>query len=137
MMKQIAEKTRTSKAPWAGFIRAAFMVDVFSPARPAVVGWSAARHKRVSGVMEAYQRDFSTQQAIDAVVRSANRTLMLASGGEEADAPDRQPGTADTIPHRRPLIPGSTHAYAAAEVATPRLHGDGGGGEHIRPGRDT
>jgi fructose-bisphosphate aldolase, class I len=31
-----------------------------------------------------YQHDFSEQQAIDAVVRSANRTLVLVSGGERA-----------------------------------------------------
>jgi class I fructose-bisphosphate aldolase len=30
----------------------------------------------------AYAREFSSQQAIDAVVRSANRTLLLVSGGE-------------------------------------------------------
>lgn len=35
-------------------------------------------------VAEAYQREFSSQQAIDAVVRSANRTLVLVSGGERA-----------------------------------------------------
>jgi class I fructose-bisphosphate aldolase len=32
----------------------------------------------------AYAREFSSQQAIDAVVRSANRTLLLVSGGERA-----------------------------------------------------
>ncbi len=37
-----------------------------------------------SGVPEAYRRDFSSQEAIDAVVRSANRTLLLVSGGEQA-----------------------------------------------------
>ena len=31
-----------------------------------------------------YQSEFSAQQAIDAVVRSANRTLLLVSGGERA-----------------------------------------------------
>lgn len=35
-------------------------------------------------VAEAYQTEFSSQQAIDAVVRSANRTLVLVSGGERA-----------------------------------------------------
>jgi class I fructose-bisphosphate aldolase len=35
-------------------------------------------------VPEAYLADFSSQQAIDAVVRSANRTLLLVSGGERA-----------------------------------------------------
>jgi class I fructose-bisphosphate aldolase len=35
-------------------------------------------------VPEAYQAEFSPQQAIDAVVRSANRTLLLVSGGERA-----------------------------------------------------
>jgi class I fructose-bisphosphate aldolase len=37
-----------------------------------------------SGVPAAYQDEFSAQQAIDAVVRSANRTLLLVSGGERA-----------------------------------------------------
>jgi fructose-bisphosphate aldolase, class I len=35
-------------------------------------------------VPEAYRAEFSAQQAIDAVVRSANRTLLLVSGGERA-----------------------------------------------------
>jgi fructose-bisphosphate aldolase, class I len=35
-------------------------------------------------VPQAYRSDFSPQQAIDAVVRSANRTLLLVSGGERA-----------------------------------------------------
>lgn len=37
-----------------------------------------------AGVPPAYAGEFSTQQAIDAVVRSANRTLLLVSGGERA-----------------------------------------------------
>ncbi len=37
-----------------------------------------------SGVPEAYRAEVSAQQAIDAVVRSANRTLLLVSGGERA-----------------------------------------------------
>ncbi len=37
-----------------------------------------------SGVPAAYAGTFSAQQAIDAVVRSANRTLLLVSGGEKA-----------------------------------------------------
>jgi class I fructose-bisphosphate aldolase len=37
-----------------------------------------------SGVKKEYDADFSTQQAIDAVVRSANRTLVLVSGGSKA-----------------------------------------------------
>lgn len=37
-----------------------------------------------SGVKPPYQEQFSAQQAIDAVVRSANRTLVLISGGERA-----------------------------------------------------
>ncbi len=40
--------------------------------------------EKQSGAAEPYLRDFSTQQAIDAVVRSANRTLLLVSGGERA-----------------------------------------------------
>jgi fructose-bisphosphate aldolase, class I len=36
------------------------------------------------GVKEPYRAEFSSQQAIDAVVRSANRTLLLVSGGERA-----------------------------------------------------
>ena len=37
--------------------------------------------EKQSGVKEPYLEDFSGQQAIDAVVRSANRTLLLVSGG--------------------------------------------------------
>jgi len=37
-----------------------------------------------SGVPAVYDADFSSQQAMDAVVRSANRTLVLVSGGERA-----------------------------------------------------
>jgi class I fructose-bisphosphate aldolase len=37
-----------------------------------------------SDVPEPYRAEFSSQQAIDAVVRSANRTLLLVSGGERA-----------------------------------------------------
>ncbi len=37
-----------------------------------------------SGVPQAYLAEVSGQQAIDAVVRSANRTLLLVSGGERA-----------------------------------------------------
>lgn len=40
--------------------------------------------EKMSGVKEAYRHEFSPQQAIDAVVRSANRTLVLVSGGEKA-----------------------------------------------------
>ena len=40
--------------------------------------------EKQSGAAEPYLRDFSSQQAIDAVVRSANRTLLLVSGGERA-----------------------------------------------------
>jgi class I fructose-bisphosphate aldolase len=36
------------------------------------------------GVKKEYDGDFSSQQAIDAVVRSANRTLVLVSGGSKA-----------------------------------------------------
>jgi class I fructose-bisphosphate aldolase len=39
--------------------------------------------KRGSGRAE-YEADGSTQDAIDAVVRSANRTLVLVSGGSRA-----------------------------------------------------
>ena len=35
-----------------------------------------------AGVKPGIRREFSAQQAIDAVVRSANRTLLLVSGGE-------------------------------------------------------
>jgi class I fructose-bisphosphate aldolase len=38
-----------------------------------------------SGVPAAYDRDVSTQEAINAVVGSASRTLVLISGGEKAD----------------------------------------------------
>jgi class I fructose-bisphosphate aldolase len=37
-----------------------------------------------AGVKPEYDREVSGQQAIDAVVRSANRTLVLVSGGEKA-----------------------------------------------------
>jgi class I fructose-bisphosphate aldolase len=37
-----------------------------------------------SGVPEPYRGEFTSQQAIDAVVTSANRTLLLVSGGEKA-----------------------------------------------------
>ncbi len=37
-----------------------------------------------ANVKKEYDADFTTQQAIDAVVRSANRTLVLVSGGEKA-----------------------------------------------------
>jgi len=37
-----------------------------------------------SDVPAPYLAEFSSQQAIDAVVRSANRTLLLVSGGERA-----------------------------------------------------
>jgi fructose-bisphosphate aldolase, class I len=40
--------------------------------------------EKQSGVMEPYQHEFSSEQAISAVVRSANRTLLLVSGGERA-----------------------------------------------------
>ncbi|MGE5829642.1 MAG: class I fructose-bisphosphate aldolase [Micromonosporaceae bacterium] len=37
-----------------------------------------------TGVPAAYDAPFTSQQAVDAVVRSANRTLVLISGGEKA-----------------------------------------------------
>jgi class I fructose-bisphosphate aldolase len=37
-----------------------------------------------SGVKAPYEGEFSSQAAVDAVVRSANRTLVLISGGERA-----------------------------------------------------
>jgi fructose-bisphosphate aldolase, class I len=40
--------------------------------------------EKQAGVKEQYRAEFSPQQAIDAVVRSANRTLVLVSGGERA-----------------------------------------------------
>jgi fructose-bisphosphate aldolase, class I len=40
--------------------------------------------EKQDGVPAAYQGDVSSQQAISAVVRSANRTLLLVSGGERA-----------------------------------------------------
>jgi class I fructose-bisphosphate aldolase len=40
--------------------------------------------EKQAGVPADYQAEFSSQQAIDAVVRSANRTLLLVSGGERA-----------------------------------------------------
>lgn len=40
--------------------------------------------EKTTDVKPAYRAEFSSQQAIDAVVRSANRTLVLVSGGEKA-----------------------------------------------------
>ena len=40
--------------------------------------------EKQAGVSGQYLGEFSSQQAIDAVVRSANRTLVLVSGGERA-----------------------------------------------------
>jgi fructose-bisphosphate aldolase, class I len=40
--------------------------------------------EKQSGVPPEYMRDVSPKQAIDAVVRSAGRTLLLVSGGERA-----------------------------------------------------
>jgi class I fructose-bisphosphate aldolase len=40
--------------------------------------------EKQSGVPAPYQPQISSQQAIDAVVKSANRTLLLVSGGERA-----------------------------------------------------
>jgi class I fructose-bisphosphate aldolase len=40
--------------------------------------------EKQAGVPEAYRAEFSAQQAIDAVVRSANHSLLLVSGGERA-----------------------------------------------------
>jgi fructose-bisphosphate aldolase, class I len=39
---------------------------------------------KTGGVKEPYEQTFTGQQAIDAVVRSANRTLVLVSGGSKA-----------------------------------------------------
>lgn len=41
-----------------------------------------------SNVKKEYDRDFTDQQAINAVVQSANKTLLLVSGGEKADEPE-------------------------------------------------
>ena len=49
-----------------------------------VVKVNFPRPDKQSGVPEAYLAEFSAQQGIDAVVRSANRTLLLVSGGERA-----------------------------------------------------
>ncbi|WP_163507157.1 class I fructose-bisphosphate aldolase [Fodinicola acaciae] len=38
-----------------------------------------------TGVQRAYDTEFTSQQAIDSVVRSANRTLLLVSGGARND----------------------------------------------------
>ena len=37
-----------------------------------------------AGVPEPYHRESSSQEAIEAVVRSANRSLLLVSGGKQA-----------------------------------------------------
>jgi class I fructose-bisphosphate aldolase len=49
-----------------------------------VVKVNFPRPEKRTGVPAAYDTDFSSHQAIDAVVRSANRTLVLVSGGEKA-----------------------------------------------------
>ena len=38
-----------------------------------------------SGVKSEYDRDFGTQEAVDSVVRSAGRSLVLLSGGSKSD----------------------------------------------------
>lgn len=38
----------------------------------------------VTNVKKEYEKNFTTQEAIDSVVRSANRTMVLVSGGEKA-----------------------------------------------------
>lgn len=40
--------------------------------------------EKTDGVPEPYRQEFSSQQAVDAVVRSANRSLVLISGGTKA-----------------------------------------------------
>jgi class I fructose-bisphosphate aldolase len=40
--------------------------------------------EKVAAVKQPYEETFSSQQAVDAVVRSANRTLVLISGGSRA-----------------------------------------------------
>jgi class I fructose-bisphosphate aldolase len=40
--------------------------------------------EKQNGAADPYRHTFSSQEAIDAVVRSANRTLLLVSGGERA-----------------------------------------------------
>jgi class I fructose-bisphosphate aldolase len=49
-----------------------------------VVKVNFPRPEKRDGVKKPYEREFSSQDAIDAVVRSANRTLVLVSGGERA-----------------------------------------------------
>ncbi len=49
-----------------------------------VVKVSFPHPDKQAGVPADYRRDISPQQAIDAVVTSANRTLLLVSGGEKA-----------------------------------------------------
>lgn len=50
-----------------------------------VVKVNFPKPEKRSGVKAEYDREFSSQQAIDAVVRSANRTLVLVSGGSRTD----------------------------------------------------
>jgi class I fructose-bisphosphate aldolase len=40
--------------------------------------------EKVAAVKQPYEKTFTSQQAVDAVVRSANRTLVLISGGSRA-----------------------------------------------------
>ena len=49
-----------------------------------VVKVNFPKPERRTGVKPEYDAEFSSQQAIDAVVRSASRTLVLVSGGEKA-----------------------------------------------------
>jgi class I fructose-bisphosphate aldolase len=49
-----------------------------------VVKVNFPRPEKRKGVKPQYDAEFTSQQAIDAVVRSAGRTLLLVSGGEKA-----------------------------------------------------
>ncbi|HSI93858.1 MAG TPA: hypothetical protein VK925_10175 [Jiangellaceae bacterium] len=49
-----------------------------------VVKVNFPKPEKRDGIKEEYDREFTSQEAIDAVVRSANRTLVLVSGGTRA-----------------------------------------------------
>src|SRR5262249_61526788 len=58
--------------------------DCFYAVGADVVKVNFPHPEKQSGAAEQYPHEFSPQQAINAVVRSANRTLLLVSGGERA-----------------------------------------------------
>jgi fructose-bisphosphate aldolase, class I len=52
--------------------------------RPDLVKVNFPQPGKQAGVPQPYRREFSSQEAIEALVRSANRSLLLVSGIEQA-----------------------------------------------------